>query len=110
MGRWDRASNHGQISDLPGRWLTGRIRGALVEAGWGATLGYPGLVLDADGPVLDVATAEGVLAPSTDGASRRREKPRPTRRGCATVPIRYTRQRLVGPVFAAWTAPTLTLE
>jgi gamma-glutamylcyclotransferase (GGCT)/AIG2-like uncharacterized protein YtfP len=40
--------NHGQLGDLPGRWLVGQVRGSLVEAGWGATLGYPGLILDPD--------------------------------------------------------------
>jgi gamma-glutamylcyclotransferase (GGCT)/AIG2-like uncharacterized protein YtfP len=55
--------NHGQLSDLPGRWLTGRLRGTLVEAGWGATLGYPALMLDGDGPVLDVAVFESQALP-----------------------------------------------
>jgi hypothetical protein len=34
--------NHGQLNELPGRWLVGQVRGSLAEAGWGATLGYPG--------------------------------------------------------------------
>ena len=41
--------NSGQLSDLPGRWLVGHVRGSLADAGWGAQLGYPGLVLDSDG-------------------------------------------------------------
>jgi gamma-glutamylcyclotransferase (GGCT)/AIG2-like uncharacterized protein YtfP len=40
--------NHGQLVDLPGRWLVGQVRGTLLEAGWGAELGYPGLMLDPD--------------------------------------------------------------
>ena len=48
---------------MPGRWLTGRLRGTLVEAGWGATLGYPALMLDGDGPVLDVAVFESEALP-----------------------------------------------
>ena len=74
--------------------LAGHVRGTLVEAGWGAKFGYPGLILDPDEPVIavnvfesrallhhwhrldafegpgyrrvavDVSTAEGVLAAS----------------------------------------------
>jgi hypothetical protein len=31
--------NHGQLSNLPGRWLVGRVHGSLVDAGWGAKVG-----------------------------------------------------------------------
>ena len=41
--------NHHQLAALPGRWLEGSVTGRLVEAGWGAKLGYPGLVLDLAG-------------------------------------------------------------
>jgi gamma-glutamylcyclotransferase (GGCT)/AIG2-like uncharacterized protein YtfP len=51
-------ANHGQLSDLHGRWLAGHVRGVLVDAGWGATLGYPGLILDADGPMVEVQVFE----------------------------------------------------
>ncbi|QDG77773.1 gamma-glutamylcyclotransferase [Labrenzia sp. PHM005] len=44
--------NHHHLEDLQGEWTSGVIRGRLVEAGWGAELGYPGLVLDpAEGPI-----------------------------------------------------------
>ena len=43
--------NHGQLIDLPGRWLVGHVRGSLVDAGWGAKLGFPALILDPDGRV-----------------------------------------------------------
>ena len=33
--------NHGQLSDLPGRWLVGHVRGSLIEAGWGANSDTP---------------------------------------------------------------------
>ena len=46
--------NHHQLAALKGRWSRGRVRGKLVEAGWGASLGYPGLVLDPDGAEVDV--------------------------------------------------------
>src|SRR3984957_18379154 len=50
--------NHGQLSDLPGRWLVGHVRGSLVEAGWGAKLGYPGMILDLDGAPIEVFVLE----------------------------------------------------
>ncbi len=49
-----RANNH-QLADLNGRWLTGKIYGRLVEAGWGAKLGFPGLILDPAGPKIEVS-------------------------------------------------------
>ena len=51
-------TNHDQLSDLPGRWLAGRVRGSLIDAGWGAELGYPALILDADGSLIDVDVFE----------------------------------------------------
>lgn len=50
--------NHHQLAALPGRWLEGTVTGHLVEAGWGAKLGYPGLVLDLAG----VDPAAGAVA------------------------------------------------
>ena len=50
--------NHNQLSDLAGRWLVGHVRGSLVEAGWGAKLGYPALVLDPDGAPIEVFVLE----------------------------------------------------
>jgi gamma-glutamylcyclotransferase (GGCT)/AIG2-like uncharacterized protein YtfP len=50
--------NHGQVTDLPGRWLVGHVRGALVDAGWGAELGFPALVLDPDGAPIEVFVFE----------------------------------------------------
>jgi gamma-glutamylcyclotransferase (GGCT)/AIG2-like uncharacterized protein YtfP len=32
--------NHHQLDRLEGRWLAGHVNGMLVEAGWGAGLGY----------------------------------------------------------------------
>ena len=32
--------NHHQLDGLRGRWLKGHVDGLLVEAGWGASLGY----------------------------------------------------------------------
>jgi gamma-glutamylcyclotransferase (GGCT)/AIG2-like uncharacterized protein YtfP len=50
--------NHHQLAALTGRWLRGRLRGRLVEVGWGAALGFPGLVLDATGPTIEVQVFE----------------------------------------------------
>jgi hypothetical protein len=50
--------NHAQLSDLAGRWLVGHVRGTVVEAGWGAKFGYPGLILDPDEPVIAVNVFE----------------------------------------------------
>lgn len=50
--------NHGELSDLPGRWLAGHVRGTLVEGGWGAALGYPALILDADAAPIEVLVFE----------------------------------------------------
>ncbi|HEY1781841.1 MAG TPA: gamma-glutamylcyclotransferase [Roseiarcus sp.] len=46
--------NHHQLSDLRGEWSIGTVRGKLVDKGWGAALGYPALILDADGDKIDV--------------------------------------------------------
>jgi gamma-glutamylcyclotransferase (GGCT)/AIG2-like uncharacterized protein YtfP len=55
--------NHSQLSDLPGRWFVGHVRGSLVEAGWGAELGYPGMILDLEGAPIEVCVFEShVLA------------------------------------------------
>lgn len=50
--------NHGLLAHLPGRWFAGVVRGGLRNAGWGAALGYPGLVLDDDGDEIDVQILE----------------------------------------------------
>lgn len=46
--------NHARVAELRGRWLRGTVRGRLVEAGWGAALGFPGLILDPAGARIDV--------------------------------------------------------
>jgi gamma-glutamylcyclotransferase (GGCT)/AIG2-like uncharacterized protein YtfP len=46
--------NHHQLAGLRGRWRQGTVRGRLEDVGWGAPLGYLGLVLDSAGPVLEV--------------------------------------------------------
>lgn len=46
--------NHHQLSDLQGEWRAGSVRGRLVAEGWGAQLGFPGLVLDPEGDEIEV--------------------------------------------------------
>jgi gamma-glutamylcyclotransferase (GGCT)/AIG2-like uncharacterized protein YtfP len=78
MTGWDRAAdtrlatygtlapgqaNHHQLAGLEGQWRQGTVRGRLVDAGWGAALGYPGLVLDPLGPVVEVYLFESAELP-----------------------------------------------
>jgi gamma-glutamylcyclotransferase (GGCT)/AIG2-like uncharacterized protein YtfP len=55
--------NHAQLAGLSGRWLAGHVRGSLAQAGWGAELGYPGLVLDPEGPLVEVDVFESPELP-----------------------------------------------
>jgi hypothetical protein len=45
--------------------LKGHVDGLLVEAGWGASLGYPALVLDPAGSAVGVDVFESVDLPLT---------------------------------------------
>src|SRR4051794_1904430 len=56
--------NHHQLDGLDGRWLEGQVRGTLVDAGWGASLGYPALILDPDGSAIDVRIFESTDLPA----------------------------------------------
>jgi gamma-glutamylcyclotransferase (GGCT)/AIG2-like uncharacterized protein YtfP len=38
-------ANHHELSDLSGLWIDGKVRGQLFPRGWGAEMGYPGIVL-----------------------------------------------------------------
>lgn len=55
--------NAHQLQALRGRWLSGTIRGHLIESGWGAKLGFPGLVLDPEGEAVSVAVFESADLP-----------------------------------------------
>ncbi len=57
-----RINNH-QLADLVGFWRQGTLRGRLVEAGWGAKLGYPGLILDPSGQIIEVHIFESPELP-----------------------------------------------
>ena len=46
--------NHRQLAGLKGEWRPGIVRGWLVECGWGAAAGYPGIRPDPNGPEVAV--------------------------------------------------------
>jgi gamma-glutamylcyclotransferase (GGCT)/AIG2-like uncharacterized protein YtfP len=52
--------NHHQLAGLDGHWWRGKVYGTLVDAGWGAGLGYPALILDPEGSAIDVHVFESV--------------------------------------------------
>ncbi len=41
--------NEHVLADLEGNWEPATLHGRLVNAGWGASIGFPGLVLDDEG-------------------------------------------------------------
>jgi gamma-glutamylcyclotransferase (GGCT)/AIG2-like uncharacterized protein YtfP len=56
--------NHHQLDGLNGRWLKGHVDGMLVDSGWGASLGYPALLLDPVGSAIGVDVFESVDLPA----------------------------------------------
>lgn len=56
--------NHHHLDGLAGRWLAGYVTGRLVDAGWGAGLGFPALVVDPDGARVDVQVFESPDLPA----------------------------------------------
>jgi gamma-glutamylcyclotransferase (GGCT)/AIG2-like uncharacterized protein YtfP len=55
--------NHHQISALAGNWQRGTVKGKLFPSGWGAAQGFPGLILDALGPLVEVDLFESTELP-----------------------------------------------
>ena len=55
--------NHHHVRGIPGHWFTGTVRGRLIEEGWGATMGFPALVLDPTGPEIEVQVLESAELP-----------------------------------------------
>ena len=55
--------NHQQISGLSGNWRRGTVNGKLFASGWGAAHGFPGLVLDPLGVLVDVDLLESTDLP-----------------------------------------------
>jgi gamma-glutamylcyclotransferase (GGCT)/AIG2-like uncharacterized protein YtfP len=50
--------NHHELDGLAGRWTSGQVSGTVVDDGWGATIGYPALVLDPAGSAVPVQLFE----------------------------------------------------
>lgn len=50
--------NHHRLADLEGRWIAGSVLGQLADRGWGAALGYPGLILKDNGDAIAVQVLE----------------------------------------------------
>lgn len=46
-------SNHHEMDGLLGTWSPGHVRGHLHDEGWGAAVGFPGIVLDPTGPQVE---------------------------------------------------------
>ena len=46
-------SNHHIIKDIPGTWDAATIKGKLFQEGWGAYLGYPGVIPNEDGDIIE---------------------------------------------------------
>ena len=44
--------------------MKGYVKGMLVDAGWGASLGYPALLLDPEGPAIAVDVFESIDLPA----------------------------------------------
>jgi gamma-glutamylcyclotransferase (GGCT)/AIG2-like uncharacterized protein YtfP len=55
--------NHHEVAGIRGTWRQGTVRGRLYPDGWGAALGYPGLVLDPRGDVVHVFVLESLDLP-----------------------------------------------
>ena len=55
--------NEHVLADIPGKWEPGTVRGTLLQEGWGAKVGYPGIVLDQTGEeVLGLLLSSDELA------------------------------------------------
>jgi gamma-glutamylcyclotransferase (GGCT)/AIG2-like uncharacterized protein YtfP len=57
-------SNHHQLDGLEGVWTQGTVRGQLHASGWGAAIGFPGLVVDPSGPEVPVQVFESADLPA----------------------------------------------
>ena len=45
--------NEHVLADIGGSWLEATITGTLQQKGWGAEMGYPGIVLDKEGDKVE---------------------------------------------------------
>jgi gamma-glutamylcyclotransferase (GGCT)/AIG2-like uncharacterized protein YtfP len=56
--------NHHQLAGLEGRWLKGQVDRLLCRRWWGASLGFPALVLDPAGAAIGVNVFESIDLPA----------------------------------------------
>lgn len=40
------------LAHITGRWTKGVVRGKRFDSGWGAAMGYPGIILDPEGDLV----------------------------------------------------------
>ncbi|GAA1918672.1 gamma-glutamylcyclotransferase [Microbacterium aoyamense] len=52
--------NAHELEMIDGKWSTGTVRGHLVDRGWAAGSGFPGLIIDPAGPVVAVLVLTSV--------------------------------------------------
>ena len=45
--------NEHVLMEIGGDWQAASVRGRLLEQGWGAAMGYPGIVLDNQGEIVE---------------------------------------------------------
>ena len=56
-------ANHHQMDGMTGTWRQGTVRGRCFMVGWGAAMGYPGLVADPEGEPVPVMLFESADLP-----------------------------------------------
>jgi gamma-glutamylcyclotransferase (GGCT)/AIG2-like uncharacterized protein YtfP len=56
--------NARKLAHLGGTWRKGTVQGRLVDEGWGASMGFPALILDGNAPavVVDLLESPGLAA------------------------------------------------
>ena len=57
-------TNHKIMEDIAGVWEAATLRGTLFQEGWGASMGYPGIIPDIEGDEI-----QGTLFSSDDLAN-----------------------------------------
>ncbi len=56
--------NHHELEGLNGTWSEGTVRGTLIQEGWGAAHGCPGIVMDPKGDEVAVCIFESSDLPA----------------------------------------------
>lgn len=57
--------NEHLMQKIGGQWQAASLRGRLLEKGWGAGMGFPGLAIDADGEEILAMCSSPTASPST---------------------------------------------